>query len=392
MLGFSALNLNTSTIIDCYNTVNDKKNDTIATVIANRRSNKDRISATAIGATFGLAQSVAFAGVYAGAKAFPKTQKFWPIKWAYNKVNQWVMIAQKNNPTASMLHNIGMGVFSKSLWAIGACALTGFVFDLYNKTMSRKLNGKFSNVKQGQQEDSWLLSGLKSFANTKQGKKLIRESMKATDDGVKIKLKGVNREYHVSKKEIKAASREYVTLFDENGKVKGYKKNYSSGDGDVMAFEIALKKYQSDLKNGKIAANSSLPKCANQFSSKGNLSETEISQFYYFMTGKEPTEIENNLFNPDTKVKFNNFAESFSKNSKNMAAGFKFKDDGSGSVKIRTKLNNNAEFSTDKTYAIKKITDKYVTFTDARNTAVPVQMSRLEFEEKFGKIYSVDFR
>lgn len=392
MLGTSSVNLNTSSIVDYYNTINDKKNDAIATVIANRRSNKDRVSATAIGATFGLAQSVAFAGVYAGAKMFPKTQKFWPVKWAFNKVNEWILIAQKNNPTASMLHNIGVGVLSKSLWAIGTCALTGFVFDMYNNVMSRKLNGKFSNVKQGQQEDSWLLSGLKSFAGTKQGRKLIRDSMKATDDGVKIKLKGINREYHVTKSEIKRASREYVTLFDDNGKVKGYKKNYSSGDGDVLAFEIALKKYHSDLKNGKIAANSSLPSCANQFSSKDNLSETEVSQFYYFLTGKAPVEIQNNFLKPDENKKPDDFISKFSTNSDNMAASFKFKETPESSVTINTLLNNDAKLSTNKTYSIKKITKKYVVFVDPRNTSVSIKIPVEEFKQKFGKIYSVDLK
>lgn len=392
MLGTSSVNLNTSSIVDYYNTINDKKNDAIATVIANRRSNKDRVSATAIGATFGLAQSVAFAGAYASAKAFPKLQKFWPIKWAFNKMNEWIMIAQKNNPTASMLHNISVGVLSKSLWLIGSCAFTGFMFDVYNKAISRKLNGKFSNVKQGQQEDSWLLSGLKSLSETKQGKKLIRESMKATDDGVVIKLKGVNREYNVTKSEIKRASKEYVTLFDENGKVKGYKKNYSSGDGDVLAFEIALKKYQSDLRNGKIAANSSLPKCANQFSSKDNLSETELSQLYYFISGKAPTEIENNLFKADESAKLDEFMTNFSKNSDNMAAGFKFKETPESSVSINTLLNNDAKFSTDKTYSIKKITKKHVVFVDPRNTAVSIRIPIEEFKQKFGKIYTIDLK
>lgn len=390
MLGSSSVNLNTSSIVDYYNTINDKKNDAIATVIANRRSNKDRVSATAIGATFGLAQSAAFAGVYAGAKMFPKTQKIGLIKWAYEKVNQWIMIAQKNNPSASMLHNVGVGVLSKSLWAIGTCALTGFLFDLYSNVMDRKLNGKFSNVKQGQQDDSWLLSGLKSFAGTKRGKKLIRESMRPTDDGVAIKLKGVNKEYNITKSEIKRASREYLTLFDENGKVKGYKKNYSSGDGDVLAFEIALKKYHSDLKNGKIAANSNLPKCANQYSSNDNLSETEVSQFYYFLSGKAPVEINNDSLNSEANAKLDEFITNFSEKSDNMAASFKFKEAPKSSVSINTLLNKDAIFSTEKTYSIKKITKKHVVFVDPRNTAVSIRIPIEEFKQNVGKIYSID--
>lgn len=394
MLGFGALNMNTSTIIDTYNTVNDKKNDVIATAIANRRSSKDRVGAAAIGATFGVVQTGAFVGAYASVKVFPKLQKFWPLKWAHDKLDKWVKIAQNNNPTRGKFFNFTSAVMAKSIWAIATCALTGLALDMYNKSLSRRLNGKFSNVKQGYHEDSWLLSGLKSMASTKQGKKLIKDSMKATEDGVKIKLKGVNREYYVSKKEIKDASKQYVTFYNEKGKVKGYKKNYSSGDGDVLAFEIALKKYHSDLRNGKIAANSSLPKCANQFSQNDNLGNTDISQIYFFLTGKEPTKIENNFFesNSNENSSINRFITDFSKNSGNIAAGFKFKDDGSGLVKTNSKLLKNvASFSTEKTYAIKKITKKFVTFVDPRNTAVPITIPTEEFKQKFGEIYYCQF-
>ncbi len=115
---------------------------------------------------------------------------------------------------------------------------------------------------------------------------LLMEGHFSTEDGVKIKFKGVNREYHVSKKEIKEASKQYVTYYNEQGKVKGYKKNYSSGDGDVLAFELALKKYHIDLRNGRLAANSSLLRFANQFSQKDNLGDTEVSQIYFFLTVK----------------------------------------------------------------------------------------------------------
>ena len=135
----------------------------------------------AILAGFGVAQSVLFAGTYAGAKVFPNLQKFFPVKWAVDKVEKWINIAQINNPNASKLNNVLTGVLSKSLWLIGSCAVTGFLFDLYNNIMDTKLNGKFSNVKQGVQKDSWLISGLKSLSGTDEGKKIIRNSMKVKD-------------------------------------------------------------------------------------------------------------------------------------------------------------------------------------------------------------------
>ena len=52
----------------------------------------------------------------------------------------------------------------------------------------------------------------------------------------------------------------------------------------------------------------------------------------------------------------------------------------------------NANLSTDKTYAIKKVSDKYVTFVDARNTAVDIKMPIAEFKEKFDKLYVVNYK
>ena len=393
MIGFSSTKNETNVLLDLYNTVNDKKNDTIATVIANRRSNKDRVSATAIGAGFGVAQSVLFAGTYAGAKVFPNLQKFFPVKWAVDKVEKWIKIAQINNPNASKLNNVLTGVLSKSLWLIGSCAVTGFLFDLYNNIMDTKLNGKFSNVKQGVQKDSWLISGLKSLSGTDEGKKIIRNSMRASDDGVVIKFKGVNREYIITKKEIKKASREYLTLFDNAGKVKGYRKNYSSGDGDVLAFELAFKKYQQDLKEGKIKANPNLPKCANQFSSEGNLSDTDVTQFYYFLSGEMPSEINNKFFNMNERAKLEDFIQTFSDDRTNKSAVFKFKDTQDGKLSLKTRwlnhqiVSNKESFDTDKVYTIKKIGKNFVTFVDPRNTAVDIHLPLEEFKKRFDKIY-----
>jgi hypothetical protein len=393
MLGFNGLNLNTSTLVDYYNAVNDKNNDTIATAIANSRSNKNRASATAIGATFGLVQGAAFAGVYAGAKAYPKLQKFFPIKWAVGKVDEWINIAMKNYPNESKLYNIGVGVVSKSLWLVLSGAVMGFAFDLYKTMTNTKLDGKFSNVKQGALNDSWLISGLKSLSDTQEGQKTIRNAMKPVDNGIIIKFKGVDKEYLVTNKELKAANKEYLTKFNkDNGKVSGYKKHYSTGDGDVLAFEIAFRKYQYELATGKIKANPNLPKCANQYSSNGSLSETNISQFYYFLTGNEPQEISNNPFDMNEKAKLTNLMSDYSKNPEKYAIGFKFKDSNSGSIDLKNKFKQNVKLPTDKTLVIKNISSKYVTIIDPKNTKNEIQISSEDFTQNFDKIYASNLK
>ena len=75
-----------------------------------------------------------------------------------------------------------------------------------------------------------------------------------------------------------------------------------------------------------------------------------------------------------------------------MASGFTFKNDKKGVTNLKTILNMNANLSTDKTYAIKKVSDKYVTFVDARNTAVDIKMPIAEFKDKFDKLYVVNYK
>lgn len=389
MLGFSSVGKSTSTIMDAYSSIQETKNNAIATVIANNRGSKERVGATAIGAGFGVAQSAAFAGVYGLAKYFPALQKFSPVKWVVNKFDKWIDIAKKNNPTGTKFDHIRTGILAKSMWAIASCAVTGFVLDYVNNKIQTRKNGKCANSKQGYLDDSWLLAGIKSLSGTKEGKKIIRNAMSPTDDGVVIKFKGVDREYKVTNKEIKNASREYITLFNGD-KVKGYKKHYSNSDGDVLAFEIAFKKYQADLKDGKICANRFLPQCANQYSSNGTLSETEVSQFYFMLTGKAPDEIKNDSSNFAEKVKLDKFLADFKTNPKNMAANFTLKKDCSDKMQLKGLLTDKIDLKANKTFAIKSVGDKFMKIVDTRNTALEYMVSVDDFKSNFDKIYRVD--
>ena len=161
----------------------------------------------------------------------------------------------------------------------------------------------------------------------------------------------------------------------------------------MLAFELAFKKYQQDLKEGKIKANPNLPKCANQFSSKGNLSDTDVTQFYYFLSGEMPSEINNKFFNMNERAKLEDFIQTFSDDRTNKSAVFKFKDTQYGKLSLKTRwlnhqiVSNKESFDTDKVYTIKKIGKNFVTFVDPRNTAVDIHLPLEEFKKRFDKIY-----
>lgn len=381
MLGFSALGIHTSSVIDCYDYVQEKKNDTIATVIANHSDRKERASSTALGAAFGIVQSALFAGSYFAAKAFPKLQKFFPVKWAVGKVDEWVDIAKHQNPNKSARYNIGVGIASKSLWLIGIGALLGFGADLYKTYTNTRITGKVSAAKQGAVSDSWLLSGLNSLASTKEGKEIIKNSItKNKDNSITVKFKGIDREYNITKKELKDASRAYITRTGEDGKVKGFKRKYSKGDGDVLAFELAYEKYRQEINDGKIKPDKDVEGISDNDADL--FKSGDIDRLYYLLSGKKSVHIDTSLSDKDkdsavmemySKACLNKFFNECSNKDKKYAAGMKLAGDKNNKLSVRNKYFAKIKLDTSNTYSIKKINSKYATIVNPSD-------SRAEYE------------
>lgn len=378
MIGFSSA---TTNIMDAYSVIQEKKNDVVAASIANKSGNKKRANATAIGAGAGALNAVLLTSIYKVANVFPGLKSNILVNWICSQFDKWIGRAENFFPMANKSMQRTLGILGKGMYGIAAGAVTGFALDIMNKYIKTKANGKVSNIRQGYLKDSWLLSGVKSLSQTKKGKAILSETLTPTKKGVLVKLKGVNRQYEISNAEIKQAYKEYITLTDGDF-VKGYRKNYSSGDGDVIALEIAFRKYQSDLREGKIKANIFLPQYVNQFSSNDTLSETDVSQLYYLLAGKESIEI----LSDDLSSKENFFKE-YAGNSANMSACFKLKPEASdGKTSLKGVLNQEFIFDSDKTYVLKGIYGKYVKIVDTRNTAIEKLVKLDSFKEKFDTI------
>lgn len=378
MIGFSSA---TTNIMDAYSVIQERKNDVVAASIANKSGNKKRANATAIGAGAGALNAVLLTSVYKVANVFSGLKSNILVNWICSQFDKWIGRAENFFPMANKSMQRTLGILGKGMYGIAAGAVTGFALDIMNKYIKTKANGKVSNIRQGYLKDSWLLSGVKSLSQTKKGKAILSETLTPTKKGVLVKLKGVNRQYEISNAEIKQAYKEYITLTDGDF-VKGYRKNYSSGDGDVIALEIAFRKYQSDLREGNIKANIFLPQYVNQFSSDDTLSETDVSQLYYLLAGKESIEISS-----DDLSSKQSFFKEYAGNSANMSACFKLKPEASdGKTSLKGVLNQDFIFDSDKTYVLKGIYGKYVKIIDTRNTAIEKLVKLDSFKEKFDTI------
>lgn len=150
-----------------------------------------------------------------------------------------------------------------------------FVQD-YTKGKSH-IDGDAGDSKQVK-DDCWLLSGVNAVANTTEGRKAIKKSVRKNPETkqITVYLKGVNREIVTSPEAFTAAKQS---------------KNYVKGDDDVLAIELAVESYKADLLKNGDAKNNNGPNVIDGKTVKGD-KETPLaggfaSDLMFLLTGKK---------------------------------------------------------------------------------------------------------
>ncbi len=382
-IGIPTMRVGTSDIVDAYDNVMEKKNNYIATKLANNNDTKKRASATVIGAAFGAFQVASLTAAYGLIKMYPKLNNKLFQKLFVNNFDRWIAIAKKNHPNASVFSQVMHGIGAKSVWAIASGALFGYACDLYSTLKNTVINRKISNTTAGA-EGSVVASTLKSLSSSDTGKSIIKNAISKNNDGsITIKFKGVNKEYNITKKELKKASRAYLAKTDETGKVTGFEKKFSKGDGDTLAFEVAFEKYCNEINSGVIPRDKNVPLSVKKVSKDGDIlfRDCSIGSFYYLMTGNKASSInalpENNkdsISEIYSKSGIQKFLNDYSNNSNNYVAEIKLKDTDNKTMRVRDKFWKLHDIKTDKKYAITNIDNKYITLTDSTKTRKSVNI------------------
>ena len=106
-----------------------------------------------------------------------------------------------------------------------------------------KKNGEIENTEQGRIGDCWLLAGLNSLSYTEEGRQIIKDSLEYHDKYTVVHFKGVG---------------DYVVKNSEITKAK-WSSKYSTGDDDMVIYELAMKKVLDDVRNGKVVIGENAP-------------------------------------------------------------------------------------------------------------------------------------
>lgn len=276
-------------VMDTYDTVMEKKDDYIAVNIANRTNSGKRAGATIIGAASGILSALGMFGLYALFKKSPKLNNKLIDKFIVKKIDKWIERGKVLKPDSSRFTQILTGTYMKVIYSMLTGAATGFGWSVYKKIKNTYINGKISHTRKGAQAD-WVAEGLEDIYKTDSGKALIRNSIvKNPDKSVTVKFNGINREYTITKEELKEASKTYLSETDNEGKTKSFKRKYSKGDGDVLAFELAVEKYSKDVLTKQVPYNPDVPLTIRIISKEGDILNTGGTKegMYYLLTGKK---------------------------------------------------------------------------------------------------------
>ena len=104
------------------------------------------------------------------------------------------------------------------------------------------VDSSFDYVNQQSVGDCWLLAGLAALNATEAGKSIVKNLITRLADGsVEVWLPGRNKHYMISPEELTAKDNEYKTNNVDN---------YSAGDNDVLALEIAIERLRAEEGKG----------------------------------------------------------------------------------------------------------------------------------------------
>lgn len=249
---------------------------------------------------------------------------------------------------------------------------------------SLNFDGNYTSFSQGDVEDSWLLSGIISFASSPQGLSILQDACKRVGglfekDGNKIELD--NKKYKVDDSTVLAYQEEYV-----GGGEYGQRNTnhpYSFGDSDVTALEIAFTRYLEKLYGKQVYVTKP----------EEILKAGSFDDFAYALTGRKAFVCNSGEYNNFDTYGRRNFDLYFDVLEQTPSAGVISFVPQNGKDIIGSAQGQAVQMTTgdENTWAIKSVQGNYVTLVNPCNTSIEYVFTREELEKKSASVSIVQF-
>lgn len=236
-----------------------------------------------------------------------------------------------------------------------------------SQTNNSQINGKIDkNFEQGYVGDCWLLSVIKGLSMKPKGLKLLNDSITVLPNGnVKVNLRGINKTYEISKKEIANS------------------KELSTGDGDVRAIEIAVNRYlRESYKYGKGV--------------DASVDSNYEYVAYHILTGNKGLKIDremNKAFNSEVikhRQITNDDINQFNNNNIIITVSSVL-DPSKPELKIKNnKTKENSIITTGHSYVVSRADKEYVYLINPWDTSTEIPLNRKTFMEYFDTIEKLE--
>lgn len=234
-------------------------------------------------------------------------------------------------------------------------------------------DGKINDTKQGATGDCWLLSGINALSYTEEGRNLIKNTLNYSENGTFVELKGFGSVFISN---------------DELNQTKG-SLQYSSGDDDMIIFELAVEKVLDKISNGEVALDPDSPIYLENIEDLNSTSlfksSTEggfINQLIYLITGKCGESIRTSLNKDKIKEKL----EQFQHGSGGLAIGASVQD----ATVVKDVDGNNVQLYAPHAYSIKDYNDGVVTVVNPHDSSKEIKLDLDTFLDAFYSISVTD--
>lgn len=237
-------------------------------------------------------------------------------------------------------------------------------------------DGVIDETKQQATGDCWLLSGVNALSYTEEGREIIKNALDYEDGYTIVRLDGVRPGYCV------------IIEDDELAENKKTKK-YSSGDDDMIIFEMAIEKTFDEIGSGHLVVDPNSPWTLSQARIEGTLEEDQasitgnyVSVSMTLVSGKKSETIKNE---DAMRAKLEEFEQN---GNKDLAIGTAINPkEGLDEVfEIKDVNGNKHRMASQHAYAIKSVENGVVTVINPWNSGEEIPMDMDDYLELFDYI------